>query len=403
MSSLSQELKAGHLPNIKNHFLNGKQPFYRAHSVFPSLTYPNISSLLHEEPVHLTGALGNILIDRGQVISLDSALDRPLFTRQMTGNNIFTRLLEKGSLTVSLDYGLGADATVASDPMDVKVALALQVQDYLYMDQKRIDSLALLLAQNDVSRWPEFIFIHLVGFDFISHQEGAGSKKAIAYLQELDNRCEPVFKALRSAENENHKVISILSADHGFSPSVQERINVAELVDRVEPKLHVFNEGRMAAVYSSSEPTEAQLSRWSQDFLQERALDLVAYRSGNKVHVRAQGKDVQFEFQKSALCRYQSLSVSFNSAPSYCPDQLPSSWRDLFYPFLIENLAFYFQAAKRADLILIPKPKTVFGDSEAGYHGGPSTDEVLTPLLMRNASLKDPEQIPAIWEILQFL
>jgi hypothetical protein len=402
-SALSRELKVGHLPNLRKHFLKDGQNFFRAHSIFPSLTYPNISSLLHEEPIHLTGALGNTLIDQGRVISFESVLDRPFFTRQMHGNNIFTRLNARGAHTVSLDYGLGADATVASDALDLKVGLALEVQDYLYLDEKRIDALSLILKKNPVEQWPEFIFIHLVGFDFLSHQEGAGSKKSQQYLEVLDDRLGPVFQALQNAESGSHKVISLLGADHGFNPVIQERFKIDDLVKSVEPRLQVFNEGRMAAVYSPSEPTQEQLFQWSQDLLRNRALDLVAYRTGNKVHIRSQGKEVQFEFQASELCPYKSQSVSVNAEPAYCPHQLPTSLRDLYYPYLIENLSFYFQSKKHADLILIPKPKVVFGDSEAGYHGGPTDDEVITPLLMRNATLKDPQQIPAIWEILQFL
>jgi predicted AlkP superfamily pyrophosphatase or phosphodiesterase len=404
MQTLKRGLVEKNIANIQKYFLPDDSKIPRAHSVFPSLTFPNISSLLLEKPLNQSGALGNSIIYKGQLISFESVLDRPLYSDFMRGDNVFTRLRQKGMTTASLDYGLGVDATVSSDIVDLKTGLALERQDYLYMDKKRIDSLRLLLEQNQTSQWPEFIFIHLVGVDFLSHQYGPQSEKVQEYLKLLDEQLGPVLAILKRTEiRSDHKIISMLSADHGFNPVTPHVVEIEEIVSKVEPQLKVLNEGRVAALYASREPSLEQANQWSSELLKFNGLEIVSYRIGNRVFIRTRSQLIYFDYVSSMECPHQSMGISVMGASATCPQNLKQADANRIYPYFTENLASYFQAPKHPDLIITPDRFTGFLKSEAGFHGGPTLEETEVPLLMRNVTLKDPSFIPAQWQILEFL
>jgi hypothetical protein len=403
VSTLKAELRNRHLPEIQKHFLGPKQSLMLAHSIFPTLTFPNIASLLHEQPVHQTEALGNTLISDRKVIQFEAVLDRPKFGEVMKGHTVFSRLSEKGLRSVSLDYGLGVDATVSSEIIDLKSGLAAEFMDYLYLDQKRIDSLKILLTNHPVSQWPEFIFVHLVGLDFLSHQFGPRSEKTVDYLASLDRSLKEVFELLRQGEKDGHEVVSMLSADHGFMPATRKRVKIEDVVEAMDPKFSLFNEGRMAALYYPETLAPGMQASWAAKLIQTPGLEIVSYREGNRVRILSKKLDVSFDFQKTSLCPESSMAVAVNGSLAVCPGQLELVYKKLFYPFFIENLAYYFQASKHPDLIVIPEPGVAFHESEMGFHGGPTADETIVPLLMRNATLPDPSQIPANWELLRFL
>ncbi len=401
--ALNPQLKNNRLPNLQKHFLTSGRTLLTAHSVFPSLTFPNLSSLLHEKPVHLTGALGNKVIRKGQLIDFEEVSDRREFGQLMKGNNIFTRLAEKGQRSVSLDYGLGVDATFHSEVMDLKSGLALAGQDYLYVDQKKIESLKLLLSQENVNRWPEFIFIHLVGVDFLSHIHGPGSKQVSDYLVTLDKSLKAVFKLLQDGERSGHETVSILTADHGFSPKLTKTININKLVKNLDPKLNVINEVRHALVYDVKTPTPLQKEKWAKSLITSGEVEIVSYRQGTQVRILSKSQDFKFDYQKNLQCPESSMGISVQSADPFCPSGLQAPLKDLFYPHLIENLAFFFQAEKHPDLLLIPARNTSFAPVQGGYHGGPTPEETLVPLLMRNGTLADPSSVPALYELLRFM
>ncbi len=403
LQTLKAEIQQKRLPEIEKHFLGPGQQLMQAHSIFPSLTYPNIAGLLQERPVSLTGALGNTIIANKTVIRFESPLDRPKFSETMKGHNVFERLAESNRRSVSLDYGLGVGASVCSDLLDLKSGLAAQLLDYLYLDQKRIDSLKILLEETKSNQWPEFIFVHLVGVDFLSHENGPRSEKVIDYLNSLDSSLKDLFQLLRKGESEGHEVVSMLSADHGFMPETLYRLNVEAIANSIDPKLKVFNEGRMAGLFSSEHLAPGAQANWARSFVQQPGIEIVSYRDGNRVRILSKKLDVSFEYQKTNLCPESSMAIAVNGSAALCPGQLELKYRKLFYPFFIENLAYYFQASKHPDLVLIPEPATAFNDTELGFHGGPSVEETIVPLLMRNASLPDKSQIPANWELLRFL
>ncbi len=403
VQTLKTEVQHHRLPQIEKHFLGPGQKLFLAHSVFPSLTYPNISGLLQAMPVHQTGSLGNTVLFGSKVIQFENVSDRPQFSEAMRGKSVFSRLTEKGRRSVSLDYGLGVDATVSAPILDIESGVAAGLMDYLYLDQKRIDSLSILLSNTKPDKLPEFIFVHLVGVDFLSHEQGPRSEAVLRYLRTLDSGLAQVFTQLRKAETANHQVITMLSADHGFMPEIKSRLRIVELVQSIDPGLTVFNEGRMAAVYSPTAISKEAQAVWAQKLILTPGLEIVTYRLGNTVRVLTKKTDLRFELQATSLCPESSMLISIGGSAAVCPGQLELKYQTFLYPFLIENLAYYFQSEKRPDLVIIPGPGVAFNSTEMGFHGGPTVEETVVPLLLRNAKLQDETSIPANWELLRFL
>lgn len=404
---LDPQLRHGHLTQIQKHFLSYENArVYQARSVFPSLTFPAIASLLKGAPVNQTGALGNTLLYDGKVTSFESVKDRPKFTEMMKGNNIFTRLNEKRQRSVSLDYGLAPDATVSSSNADLKIGVAATLEDYLYLDQKKLASLQLILSKNPPHQWPEFIFIHLVGLDFLSHHYGPRSNEAIEYLEKLDSSLAEVFRLLRAGESKSHQVISMLTADHGFSPTAKKSVDFEKELKSLKADLHGFNEHRMASVYAAKPASREELQRWSKQLLQKPGIEITATRYGNTVEVKSRTQSAAFTYVP-AICPYGSLGVRFDEGLVRCPGQFgvvqTPKGEPLFYPYFLENLAYYFQAEKHPDLIVIPEPDVVFAKNAGGFHGGPTADELMVPLLMRGGVLANPMSPPPLWDLLNVL
>ncbi len=398
---LAQQIKNNRLPSLEKFFLAGSQTMAKAHAVFPSLTFTNISSVLHEQPVHLTGALGNKMIYKDQLIDFESAADRKYFTETMRGNNIFSRLRLKFYQTVSLDYGLGPDASVDSS-FDLQSGYALSQTDYRYLDLKKIDALKNLLTGTRLINWPDFVFVHLVGLDFVSHSFGPLSKEALEYLTSLDRDLSEVFKTLKNAETKR-PIISILTADHGFALLAKNYLNIQAIAQKIDPQVRVVNESRMAALYYLSAPSESRLQARATQFLNQKGIETVVYKTANRIQIRKKSYSLAFDLVSTLQCTEGFVGMAVVGGLTFCSNQVPSEFQNYFDMFFIENIASYLSAAKAPDLTIIPDERTVFSKAGRGFHGGSTSDEVLVPLLLRNANLPPGPQIPALWQILKFV
>ena len=396
--TLKKEIGSHHLPHIEKHFLKEKNSFYEAYSIFPTLTFPNIAGLLTEKPVHLSGAYGNSLLYKSETIHFESIFDRMRFAKRIKGNTIFMRLENKNQKTVSLDYGLGTDATISTELEDIKSGLAVGFKDYLYLDEKRIESLQNILSNTNPSEWPSFIFIHLIGIDFLSHQYGQDSEIVQKYIMDLDNRLKNVFQVMQKSESKNHQIISILSADHGFASTIKHRIKIEDYIYRYDPHALILNEGRMAGIY-----TKTSLSYMKEQVLKLHKIDMVAYLEKNQLVIQSKNLRVALNLEDSLVCYPTSKSISIAFKKPICPEALDLLSQNLFYPHLIPNLIYYFQALDHPDLIIIPNKETTFQMNEIGFHGGPTPEETRIPLLLRNATLPKHQKPLAIWQLLQFL
>jgi hypothetical protein len=396
---LSRQIERRQLPNLENFFLRSGGSIGSAHAVFPSDTFPNVASLLREQPVHKSGAIGNTIVVEGKVIHFEDIWDRKYFSRLMGDNNVFNRLEAKGLETVSLDYGLGVDASRKEQMVDIGDGLALRFQDYLALDKKRIESLEKILNQDNTT-WPAFIFVHLIGVDFTTHKYGKDSKEAREYLSALDSGLKDVFLRLQSIER-RHKVVTFLTADHGFASSITNRVNIQSEIRKADPELMYIAQPRSAALYYPKTPSVPQLDKWIKKFQKIRGIELVAYRSGDIVKIASKTTELIFSYKIVKGCQVETLGIAVFGLVA-CPSDLPPNLRNSFHPFLVENLAYYFQAEKHPDMLILPDRHTSFTKEEQASHGGPTEEETVVPLLVRNAYIKS-SRIPALWQLLQFM
>lgn len=401
-SVLEKQLKNNELPHLKNFFLKSTPQIAKARSVFPSLTFTNISGILLEQPVHKTGSLGNKLIFKNKLIDFESLSDRHYFTELMHTKNIFTRLTEKKYFSVSLDYGLGADATVSSE-FDFQSGYAASQLDYGYLDRKKIDSLQILLTDTDLKNWPHFVFIHLVGLDFLSHRFGPLSVEATEYLKKLDSDLQGVLQILKSAEN-SRQVVTMLSADHGFNLKKARYFNIENEIRKLDSKIRSLNESRYAGLYFLDAPTDIRLTKVTADLIKNKNIEMVAFKNKSRIYLVSKKQELFFDQQPLLNCGPDAVGLIINnSQTAVCSDAIPTPLQDIFYPYFLENMASYFAADKAADIIVIPQADVIFSQNGMGFHGGPTADEVFVPLLLRNARVFSAKEVPRSWQLLRFI
>lgn len=398
---LIQEIRAGHLPEIKKHFLisDPAKNVHQAYAAFPSLTYTNIANLLSEKPIHLSRASGNkIFLHEDDYLNFESVFDRSEFSKNIAGQTIFSRLRLKNQTSISLDYGLGTDATAFATNQDFDIGLALGFKNHSFLDQKKLTALENILNDNPRSEWPSFIFIHLVGIDMLSHKYGKHSREVYKYLSQLDHKLAGVFKILRSSESVRHPVVSILTADHGFASDSRSYVPIEKVIHNYDSKAVILNEGRMVGVYSNE-----NLDLLKKELLSHPKIDLIAAKEKNRVTVQSQKMRVTFDLIENSNCHPSSKALKLDEKNSICPEKLNDQTLQLFYPQFLLNLIYYFQTENSPNLVIVSKPLVSFSTTERGAHGGPTPAEIFVPVLLRNATFPEQNTPMPLWQLLNFL
>ncbi len=412
---LKQELVAGRAPQINSFFIGSKHEMYIARTGFPSLTFSGIGSLLTERPVDQNGLFGNrvMSVRENEILNLEQPNNYIEVARRIKNRNIFSRLKEKGQKTVSFSYIFYADADVHSDILDPQAGLALLNQDYQFLDRKTLDSLHLLLSQTKPEAWPEFIFVHLVGIDFLSHERGPQSPIVANYLNKLDLELKPIFEILNSADlKKQRKVLAMLSSDHGFDQTISERVDPNQLLGALPSEVRVLNEGRFIGLYFPKTWTAPQRDEYLQRISAQSYIEITAQRQDNRVAITSLRVDTQFIYSK-AHCQDGEFAISIQQSrprslkdvihPAACPEKLDASVNYLYHPYFLSNLSHYFQAEAHPDAVILPRPGVSFAKGTLGQHGGPTADEIFVPLLIHNGTLTDFQRNPSLWQLLQFM
>jgi len=405
-SLFNEEFQAGRISNIKNFFTNPKQSHFKARTVFPSLTYPSISSLLTEKSIDHHGVYGNTIITSDDlIVNFEDPAHYPRLNSMIRDQNIFSRLKAKGLRTVSFDYAFESNSTTYLSTWDPKIGRAILENDYEYIDKKVINSLSYLLKEHNPSVWPDFIFVHLVGLDFVTHQHGRDSIEAKHYLNKLDKDLKPIFNQLRRAELlQEKKIVSIMTADHGFDKKTQKILSIEEHVYRRAPRTKIINEGRFVSLtFLSTLESDKKLSLL-EDFRESKDIESIAYKQGNKVRVSYNDTIIEFHYSKATDCPKNSFRISLDDPKSkaYCPTELNGVLYKGLPPYLIADLSQYFYAKNHPDALIIAKSGVAFRQG-VGQHGGPTSEEIFIPLLMKNAVIANPQALPTLSEILNFL
>ncbi|HEY8270935.1 MAG TPA: alkaline phosphatase family protein [Pseudobdellovibrionaceae bacterium] len=413
LSTFQEQWAAGNLPQIKKYFIANADKLHVARTTFPALTFPGVGSLLTERTVDQNELYGNKILKEGESLDFESPVNNQKLNDLIRGRNIFARLEKKGLKTVSFDYNFIADSSAHMAPQDAKAGLAILDKKYDYVDSKLIGSLEDLLNQTDPKVWPDFIFIHLIGIDLTSHDQGPKSQTVRKYLTYLDHELRGVFKTLTKIEtSKQRKILALMTADHGFDQKISKSLNLEQTLKYINPQIQVLNEGRYLSLYFPPSWLSERKSSFMQDLASLPMIDIVTYREQNNVFINSDSLELKLAYGPRQ-CQGNALAFSVTqerapvqmvgSGPLLCPESLDERLNQLYYPYFLSNLSYYFQSPGHPDAVIIPKPGISFKNESKGQHGGPTPQEVFVPLLMRNCTLRDPQHIPALWELLQFM
>lgn len=414
LSTFQDQLASGHLPQIRKYFIENARQFYVARTTFPALTFSGIGSLLTERPVDQSGIYGNKLFNKaGEYLDFESPAYNQKLNDQIRGQNIFSRLEHKGLKTVSIDYNFNADSSAHMDPHDPDAGLAILDKNYDKVDSKLIGSLEELLSKTEPKLWPDFIFIHLIGIDFVSHDQGPKSQAVLKYLAYLDHELKGVFKTLTKVEtSKQRKILALMTADHGFDKKISKSLSLEQTLKNIDPQIKVLNEGRYLSLYFPSTWQSDRKSSFLHEFASQPLIDIVAYREHENVFIQSDSLEMKLSYGPQQ-CKGNAFAFSVSQIranlilaggePLVCPENLDGNLNQLYYPYFLRNLSYYFQSADHPDAVIIPKPGIAFKNENKGQHGGPTPQELFVPLLMRNCTLSDAQHIPALWELLEFM
>ncbi len=411
---LEQQLAQGHLPGLQAYFLKGNPIVAYARTVFPSLTFPAIASLLSEEPVDKHGIYSNETVQGSETLNFEDVSSYPSLNARLKSRTIFTRLHAKGLRSVSFDYAFQAGADAHTNALDLDAALAVSDKNYKYVDLKTMASLNLLLKKTASSAWPDFIFVHLIGLDLITHDKGPENSAVEEYLQDLDAGLTKVFATLNKAEQRgSRQVVALLSSDHGFDDKITRHLKLSEAIHEAAAEVQIINQGRYLELYFPKRWSEAKRLELLQSVSAKPDVDLVALRSRSTLRIQSHTQTAEVYFNETMVCDSSNFAVSYRllepapllaSNPRWdCPEKLSEPAASAFYPYFVANVSRYFSAASHPDAVILGQPGVTFKGGLLGQHGGPTPQELFVPLLLHNALIDSKGPPPAIWQLLNFM
>lgn len=402
---LAAAIESGHAKSLQAFFTDpptGTSPFRLARASFPTLTFPNLTSILTGESVGEHGIIGNrVLAKDGSVIDFQEVQNWDELYHRTKNATAFSFLTEVHETAVNFSFPFSdAAGTTVDQTASVQTGLDYLSQDYAAIDHETEASLETLLSKTKVEIWPRFIFVHLIGVDALEHEFGPNDGRVQQYFNDLDNKLQPIFNSIVKAENSAHAVTTVLTADHGFVEIANE-LQVVEEVKKIDDGVRVIADNRVAPLYTPSE--------WTPDMLHDfegrlRSLPHVAWivaRDGSGLNVtNTNGSQWRIDYSPGN-CRYskwmaQVTRVSTSpatgspgpeSSPNQCVEDFDQDSSSDFLSFMVPGLVEYFTGSMSPNLILVADDNSEFSGDYHGNHGGLTDGEVHVPLLSRHADL----------------
>lgn len=385
---LAQELRRGALPSLAAYFSADPEALPTAQAVFPSLTYPNITSILKGRDVSRHKIIGNSAVLGGEVHDFTDPFHIPEFNRILDREGAFSLLSRRGRRSASLSFYFRAGATASFEP-DLGAGLAYVLGRYDAIDRRSIEALEHLLRRVPAAEWPALLFVHLIGVDALSHALGPGSPRPAAHLRELDARLGPALQLLRVAEQRGTRVTTVLTADHGFVATP----TVVDLARRLPPSpapITVLNGHRALMLHFARRPPLAERSAYLRALLRSAGVGAVAWRADDEITVEGHQGALRLRYRPDAApLRCAGVPVELVLPAGQRPPQrlgpacaaaLPVVFPR--WPALAPALAAYFLSPHHPDGLVLADEGVVFL-TERGSHGGLTPEEMTVPLLSR--------------------
>lgn len=405
-------LSSNRIPEIANFFhLSNRRGFRIGRASFPSLTYPNLTSILTGQTTAAHPITGNRIFLDNKVVNFESVLSWKTLDSLVANQLIFKQLTDRGETSVSFSYPFPGGASAHLEKT-IGMGLNYLEKDFAAIDLGVLASLKILLEKSEAVQWPRFIFVHLIGVDSLSHEYGPDSSRVQSHLNKIDSRLAQIFRLLRSKGGGGHYTDAVLTADHGFVKT-NYKVPLAEVVEKLQTKIRVLSDNRVTSLYvnpSLSDQDRRDLATgllliphisWS---ILKKLNSLELYHvSGLRAKIDLAPANCQ-SGQWAARFRWlhpRPRNIAEREAPYFCPEDFDrvSTLRD--ETFLVPALTEFFSSPTSPDLIALPDQESDFSGEYRGNHGGLTKSEMLVPLLTRNVNL--PEGVIPTSRLIEFL
>ncbi len=389
------------LPNLRSFF--GETRF-SVRSVFPSLTFPNISSLLTSRPMGAHPVSGNKVqwVD-SEVLNFESPVDMPQLQEILKPQTLFEKLRQKHLRSWSLSYSFNFGSPTI---LRTNIGAGLQYvgEDYDKLDADTLRQSLHAFERLGRDQWPSFVFIHLIGLDAVSHLYGPYSPQAVSYLQNLDRQLQPLLRWLDKNDSTQRSITTLMLSDHGFE-KVSKTFEIENVIETLVPRNHptplILNEMRMAALHFTKRWSANAKLALAQALSQNPDVQAVLTRIGNsQIHLNLKDRLDILELVPGQSCRPYSFAIRYQSRVT-CSQvlDLQAPQRDLYK--LFENAGAYFSAESSPDMVILAANGVGFAKQYLGQHGGMTAEELKTPILMRNSVVTAGSSEIPIYEILE--
>jgi hypothetical protein len=434
---LRMSLQSDNAPHIANAFsLSRKARFSYGRAVFPSLTFPNITSILTGHSVSDHPIIGNKVIIDGKVADFENVTNWRDLAMTLQRKTIFYKLAETSQSSVSYSYAFSGGAT-AFQVTSPEAAVSYLENDYASIDTQTLSSLQGLLSETQPAKWPRFIFVHIVGIDATAHMYGPFDARVQSYIHSIDAQLAGVFKLLNHPAGlsaSTREVNYAMTADHGFK-ATQDHSPLEEVVEHMNRRIRVISDNRTAPLFIDEPLSPDDRLKLAKALLQVPHVGWAALKTENGVDLlRRSGDHARITIAKTkcpngdTAARFEWLRKSASSAndsvvaPRIRSGTFPAPARqtasvsraiasldesaattneqiftclndfDLATgpdddSYIVPALVNYFQAAKAPDMVFIPDDHSDFATGYAGNHGGLSRDEMLVPVLTKDVEM----------------